>query len=118
MALPVAWSASRRETGSPRRSSRKPSTAKKPTAAANAALAPLRVMATAASSPTAIGRPPPRGVGTLCDERTEGTSTACMRRSNGIVAGTATMTIAPLQATASKAAFADTRECYQFRSIE
>ena len=41
-----------------------------------------------------------------------------MRRSNGIVAGTATMTIAPLQATVSKAAFADTRECYQVSSVE
>jgi hypothetical protein len=41
-----------------------------------------------------------------------------MRRSNGIVAGTATTTIAPLQATASKAAFADTGECYQACSTE
>jgi hypothetical protein len=93
MARPATpCSSSRRRAGSPVRSSAKPM-------AANAATATAKVIATvpcisssaANTRPTAIGAPPPRGVGTLCDDRSFGTSTAA-RRSSGISTGSAAVT--------------------------
>ena len=42
-----------------------------------------------ASRPTAIGAPPPRGVGTECDDRPPGTSSIPRLRSSAIVGGSA-----------------------------
>ncbi len=52
-------------------------------------------------SPMAIGAPPPRGVGTVCDDRRPGTSIAAARCSNGMVTGSAAITKAPHDPAAS-----------------
>ncbi len=48
----------------------------------------------------AIGAPPPRGVGTECDERLPGTSRTVSLRSSAIVGSSATATITPQATTA------------------
>ena len=98
-ALPTHWSSRRRTAVSPRRSSTNPRAPKKPIAAPNGTAALPRTRTTATSSPTTIGSPPPRGVGTVCDERAPGVSIAS-RRSRGIVSGSATMTTMPQHSTA------------------
>src|ERR1700733_4431155 len=99
---PATWAAIRVMTDSPRRSSRRPSRPKKPIAAARAGRAcpPPGAMSTAAIRPTAIGAPPPRGVGTECDDRAPGTSSTASLRSSAMVSGSAASTVAPHAATA------------------
>jgi hypothetical protein len=108
---PAPCSASRANAGSPRRSSTRPRAPKKPTAARNAdASLPLAAgaKATASSTPAAIGAPPPRGVGTECDDRSPGTSMTASRRSAAIVSGSATATITPQADTAHTTLSPDT----------
>src|SRR3984885_7668126 len=99
---PATWAAIRVMTDSPRRSSRRPSRPKKPIAAARAGRAcpPPGAMSTAAIRPTAIGAPPPRGVGTECDDRAPGTSSTASLRSSAMVSGSAASPVAPHAATA------------------
>ena len=77
------WRPARSAAGgrSPPRSSAKPMAAKTATATAN--VMPRARASSTTTSPAAIGAPPPRGVGTLCDDRPFGMSMA-VRRSSGI----------------------------------
>ena len=83
--------ASLRPAGRPPRSSAKPMAAKAATPIANITATVPWISSTATTSPAAIGAPPPRGVGTLCDDRPFGMSTA-VRRSSGMSSGSATVT--------------------------
>jgi hypothetical protein len=89
------WSTSRSPTDSPQRSSASPIAAKSATAIPNAADGTLCMSAAAMTSPAAIGTPPPRGVGTVCDDLRPGTSIDDDRRSSMIVTGSAATTMAP-----------------------
>jgi hypothetical protein len=98
--LPAACSTSRRRTESPLRSSANPITPKAATAMAKATPAESPMSSAASTSPTAIGAPPPRGVGTLWDDRRLGTSNAAARRSSEMVTGSATTTTPPHESAA------------------
>jgi hypothetical protein len=88
-------STSRWPTDSPDRSSASPIAAKSATAMPNAADPALCMSAAATRSPAAIGAPPPRSVGTVCDDLGPGTSMADARRRSAIVGGSAVTTMAP-----------------------
>jgi hypothetical protein len=109
-ALPAACWTSRPPAGSPRRSSSRPRMPKNATATANASASPdapgtgftspRLASSPATSRPSAIGAPPPRGVGTECDDRCPGMSITMSLRNRAIVSGSATTTIAPHARTA------------------
>ena len=93
-------STSRRRTDSPVRSSPNPIMLNAATAIVKAAAAGLRTNSAATTSPRAIGAPPPRGVGTVCDDRGFGTSIAAARRSSEIVSGSDRATTEPHETAA------------------
>ena len=66
---PAACMISRRPAVSPRRSSANPSKPNAATAKAKTAAIAPPIRPAATSSPAAIGIPPPRGVGTVCEDR-------------------------------------------------
>ena len=61
------------------------------------------ISAAASTRAIAIGAPPPRGVGTVCDDRWLGVSIAATRRSSGIVTGSAAATKPALRMAAAAA---------------
>ena len=100
MAPPTACMISRRPAASPRRSSANPSKPNAATAKAKTAAVAPPISPAATSSPAAIGMPPPRGVGTVWEDRCPGTSIMAARRNSGIVTASAAATTAPHAATA------------------
>ncbi len=101
-ALPTAWMSSRLPAASPRMSSVNPSNPKAATAKAKSAAIAPPITPAATSNPAAIGIPPPRGVGTVCEDRGPGMSIMAARRNSGIITASAAATTAPHAATASR----------------
>jgi len=95
-------SASRYLTDSPVRSSMSPITLNAATAIMKAMATGPRMSSAARTSPTAIGAPPPRSVGTVWEERRLGTSIAAARRSSEIVTGSARTTTLPQDTAATR----------------